>query len=170
MNTTTLWCLYVVCTHSSIFVVPSISVSVYLRIGKWKKPLLSVSQNKRHHPRKIVLPYLYTRWRMGWSNRVRSIFFLLNKIVCYVLCVTSFPFVIFPLTYSFLIHKLLTRDSHQFTLFKEYLTKSVGPGQFSAITYESISKNTWLTIRVNSGFSNNISPNLLGLSDFPQNN
>ena len=59
-----------------------------------------------------------------------------------MLCVTSFPFVIiFLLTLSFLIHKYLTRNSRQFTLFKEYITKSVGLGQFSAITYESISKN-----------------------------
>ena len=38
------------------------------------------------------------------------------------------------------------------------------------ITYKSISKNTWLAIRVNLHFSNNISPNLLGLSNFLQNN
>ena len=37
------------------------------------------------------------------------------------------------------------------------------------ITYESISKNTWLTIRENLCFLKNISPNLLGLGNFPQN-
>ncbi len=37
------------------------------------------------------------------------------------------------------------------------------------ITYQSISKNTWLAIRVNLCFSKNISPNLLGLGDFLQN-
>ena len=31
-------------------------------------------------------------------------------------------------------HTYLTRDSRQFTLFKEFFTKSVGPGRFSAIT------------------------------------
>ena len=35
-------------------------------------------------------------WAGGTEYGV--IFFLLNKIVCFVLCVTSFPFVIFPLT------------------------------------------------------------------------
>ncbi len=64
-------------------------------------------------------------WARGTENGVN--FVLLNKIVCFVSCVTSFPFVIFPLTESFLIHKHLTRDSHQFMLLKEYCTKSVGP-------------------------------------------
>ncbi len=52
-------------------------------------------------------------------------------------CVTSFSFVIFSvdLEYSHKYsHTYPTRDSRQFLLFKEYFTKSVGSGRFSAIT------------------------------------
>ena len=38
------------------------------------------------------------------------------------------------------------------------------------IMYKIISKNSWLTICVNSQFLKNISPNLLGPGNFPQNN
>ena len=42
---------------------------------------------------------LPTFWGIGaWAGGTDGVnFVLLNKIVCFVLCVTSFPFVIFPL-------------------------------------------------------------------------
>ncbi len=43
---------------------------------------------------------LPTFWGIGaWAGGTDGVnFVLLNKIVCFVLCVTSFPFVIFPWT------------------------------------------------------------------------
>jgi hypothetical protein len=40
----------------------------------------------------------YTRWCVGWRNRVRSKFCFVKKMGCFVLCVTLFPLVIFPWT------------------------------------------------------------------------
>ena len=37
--------------------------------------------------------------------------------------------------------KYLTRDSRQFTFFKQYFTKSVGPGRFSAEKLKVISED-----------------------------
>jgi len=56
---------------------------------------------------------------------------------CSVFCSIINPIFHFSVELKFAKHaihfeKYLTRDSRQFTFFKQYFTKSVGPGRFSA--------------------------------------
>ena len=71
----------------------------------------------------------YTRWRVGWRNTVRSKFGFMLSLDEEDLRITRF---LQKSLHTNPFRKIPDYNWRQFMIFKEYFTKSVGPGRFSA--------------------------------------